>query len=268
MLPGLWSALKNPRLIAGLAVTATIGALWWQVEAKQDRIASMRDSLQTKVQQNAALRDSLERDTSFYEDGILRDLYSRTDFVGVPDTAAPSTVDEGREVERATRLVYEADSAGVEGTRDTTPGDTLDYEFTADLGRYGLQADLRVWAQTGRLDYQFGLNPPPIEIRLYQTERINPSGVPVTETFADVPSGTVRSMRSTRQPMRSGPEPGTPWSYGAAVAASPGAVTVGPRLDYAVDPFYVSLSAGYAPPSLRTQGTDPFTGSIEVGVSF
>ena len=260
------SALKNPKVVAALVLTAVVGALWVNIEQKQDQLRAARDSLQTTVQQNRALRDSLQRDTTFQEDGLIWDLYSRTDFVGAPDTSAPDpATDEDREATRSTTLTYEADSASTSGQRHTAPSDTMRYEFTTDLGRYGLQADLSVWPRTGRLDYRFRLDPPAVEINLYQTRKPETG---VTETFVAAPSGTVRTLRSTRTPNeRPGAEPTTPWSYGAAVAATPTRIAIGPRLDYSFEPGYVSLSAGYSPSQLRTSA-DPISMGIEVGVMF
>lgn len=269
MLGPALGALKNPRLIVAVLVAAAFGALWWYAEAKQEQLQAARDSLRTTVQQNRALQDSLEKDTTFFQDGWLRRLYSRTDFVGKPDTSAPDAVTEdGRNVSQSTELEYEADSVSTSGQRHTSPGDTLQYKFKTEAGRYGLQADLSVWPQTGRLDYQFVLDPPAVEIRLYQTETLASTGTVVTETFVSAPSGKIQSLRSTRAPRPARGGPSMPWSYGAGVSANLHAVRVGPRLRYERPPFVGILSVGYAPSQVRAKETAPIGGRIGVRVMF
>lgn len=261
--------LSNPKALAALAVSAAVGALWWQLEAKQSELQAARDSLQVAAQQNAALRDSLQKDTTYVEDGILRSIYSMTDSLGDSSEEAPSTVEsEGREVTGRTTAVYEADSAAAEGTASPkAAGDTLRYRIDTEAGRYGVSARLKVWPE-GRLDYWLGVDPPPVELRLYRTERPGPSGAPITETHIGVPGGTVRSLQTTRPARQATPKPGSPWTYGVAAASDFESVYFGPRLDYARGPFYVSLSGGYSPPGLRPAAASPFSYGIEVGVTF
>jgi hypothetical protein len=263
------STLKNPKVVFGLAVALAIGALYWRLQAKQAKLKAMRGRLQAKVQQNQALKDSLEKDSTYYRNGIVQRLYSRTDFVGRPDTAAPEAVTSGnREVDRSTKLTYQADSASVSGERRAAPGDTLRYTFTAQLGRHDLRADLSVRPQAGRLEYTFGLSSPPTQIRLYRTTRME-NEAPVTETHAVVPSGTVTSLKTVRTENKTPkPAPGGPWSYGAAAVATPQSVGVGPALEYERGPLEISLTAGYAPRPLRRAGAPRFTGTIGVGVLF
>jgi len=263
------SALKNPKVVFGLAIALAIGAMYWRLQAKQAELEATRGRLQATVQQNQALKDSLEKDSTYYRNGIVQRLYSRTDFVGRPDTAAPEAVTGGnREVGRSTELTYEADSASASGQRSAAPGDTLRYEFTAQVGRHGLRADLSVWPQAGRLEYKFDLGSPPTRIRLYRTTRME-NEVAVTETHAVVPSGRVTSLRSVRTGNNTPkPAPGGPWSYGAAAVATPQSVGFGPALEYERGPLEIGLSAGYAPKFLRAGGAPRFTGTIGVGVLF
>lgn len=269
VLSPLLDILKRPALIAGALLAAVVGGLWWQVEAKTAQLAAAQDRLQSAAQRNAALRDSLQRDTSYADAGVLRSVYSMTDSVGTPteeDATAPVT-EGGRDITEKTTAVYEGDSAVVSGVAQPEAPDTRRYEFRAQAGRYGLTARLMV-RPAGALDYRFVVDPPPVEIRIYQTAREGPSGATITETHFDVPNGRVRALHTTRPSVRRPPASTSPWSYGVGASATLDAVHIGPRLDYTKGPLYVSLSAGYAPPALRRNGAAAFSHGIDVGVMF